>query len=132
MYNHTDCVLKTGGMKKILLLTILGIFGCSLSFAQTHISAKDAPKHLNETVTICDKVFSGKYFTSSSLTLLDIGGFHPHELLTLVIKAADKKKFKSAPDELFKGKNVCVTGKVIDFKGKPEIEITDPAQIKVQ
>lgn len=119
-------------MKKTVLLSIISLLISSIGFAQTRISAKEASKHLNEEVTVCDKVFSGKFFPSSSLTLLDVGGFHPNELLTLVIKGEDKKKFKSAPDELYKGKNVCITGKIIDFKGKPEIMITDPEQIKVQ
>jgi DNA/RNA endonuclease YhcR with UshA esterase domain len=31
-----------------------------------------------------------------------------------------------------KGKKVCITGQVIDYKGKPEIVITDTLQIKLQ
>jgi hypothetical protein len=118
-------------MKKLLFTAsaLLLSIGC---FAQTKIEAKDAAKHLNEKVSICDKVFGGKFFTSSSLTLLDVGGNHPNEFLTLVIKAEDRKKFTTAPEDFYKGKNVCVTGKVIDFKGKPEVIITDPEQLKVQ
>lgn len=119
-------------MKKFIALTLFSLCLSGVGFAQTRISAKEASKHLNEDVTVCDKVFSGKFFPSSSLTLLDVGGYHPNELLTLVIKGEDKKKFKSAPDEYFRGKDVCITGKIIDFKGKPEIIITDPEQIKVQ
>jgi hypothetical protein len=62
--------------------------------------------------------------------LIDVGGSRPSELLTLVIKAADRKKFKTTPEGAFKGKKVCITGQIIDYKGKPEIVITDPEQIK--
>lgn len=30
----------------------------------------------------------------------------------------------------FKGKDICVTGVVINDKGKPDIVVTDPKQIK--
>ncbi len=117
-------------MKRLFVVSAL-FFASTAGFAQTKISAKDAAKHLNEEVTVCDKIFSGKFFPSSSLTLLDIGGFHPNEALTLVIKGDDRKKFKASPYEYFKGKSVCITGKIIDFKGKPEIVITNPEQLKI-
>src|SRR5262245_40223353 len=111
-------------MKKVLLACVIAAFSLKAS-AQTTIAAKDAAKHLNEKVTICDKIYGGKYLASSNLTLLDVGGSHPNEALTLVIKGDDRKKFKVAPEDAFKGKSVCITGTVIDYKGKPEIMITE-------
>jgi micrococcal nuclease len=107
-----------------ILFTGLSVLG------QTKITAKDASKHLNEKVMVCDQVFGGKFLSNANITLIDVGGRHPNELLTLVIKGDDRKKFKTAPEDTFKGKKVCVTGKIIDYKGKPEIMITDPDQIK--
>jgi DNA/RNA endonuclease YhcR with UshA esterase domain len=120
-------------MKKLILLTGLILSVCAArSFGQTTIAAKDVAKHINEKVTICDKVYGGKFLSNPNITLIDLGGNHPNELLTLYIKGDDRKKFKVAPEDALRGKNVCVTGKVIDYKGKPEIVITDPDQIKVQ
>lgn len=118
-------------MKK-LLITLLVITGGLKAFSQTPptIEAKEAAKHVNEKVRICDKVYGGKYFANTGLTLLDIGGNHPNETLTLVVKADDRKKFKTAPEGMFKGKAVCVIGTIILYKGKPEIEITDADQLK--
>ena len=65
------------------------------------------------------------------MTLLDVGGFNPNQDLTIMIAAADRPKFKGKPEEDFKGREVTVTGKLIDFKGKPEIIVTDPDQIKL-
>src|ERR1700743_212800 len=104
-------------MKKIALLTVLLIVFCSIqTFRQTIIAAKEAAKHLNEKVVICDQIYGGKFLSGSSLTLLDVGGSHPDELLTLIIKGDDRKKFKAAPEEDLKGKKVCITGQVIDYK----------------
>jgi hypothetical protein len=63
--------------------------------------------------------------------LLDLGGFHPNQQLTVVIKGQDRSRFTGKPEEYFKGKAVCVTGTIIDYKGKPEIVITDPKDIKL-
>ncbi|WP_448701599.1 hypothetical protein ACFGVR_05240 [Mucilaginibacter sp. AW1-3] len=117
-------------MKKISLVLFIA-FAAIKTSAQTIIMAKDAAKHIGEDVTICDKVFGGKFLSGPSLTLLDLGGSHPNELLSLVIKGDDRKKFSTAPEDKFKGRQVCVTGKLIDYKGKPEIMITDTTQIKI-
>jgi len=117
-------------MKKITLALFIA-FAAITASAQTTINAKEAAKHIGEEVTICDKIFSGKFLSNSNLTLLDVGGSHPNEVLSLVIKGDDRKKFSTAPEDKFKGKQVCITGKLIDYKGKPEIMITDTAQIRI-
>ncbi len=117
-------------MKKISIVLFIAFAATKVS-AQTNIMAKDAAKHIGENVTICDKIFGGKFLSGSDLTLLDVGGAHPGELLSLVIKGDDRKKFTTAPEDKFKGKQVCITGKLVDYKGKPEIMITDTTQIKL-
>lgn len=120
-------------MRKLILFTGFILASASVkSFAQTNISAKDAGKHIKEKVVVCDQIYGGKFLNNSGITLIDMGGAHPNELLTLLIKGDDRKKFKDAPEESLKGKKVCVTGQIVDYKGKPEIIITDPAQIRVQ
>lgn len=117
-------------MKKIILfIAIIGLFALKAS-AQSTISAKDAAKHINEKVTVCDKIWSTKLLDASNMTFLDMGGYHPNQLLTIVIKGEDRGKFKDKPEDVYKGRVACVTGTIIDFKGKPEIVVTDPDQIK--
>jgi DNA/RNA endonuclease YhcR with UshA esterase domain len=117
-------------MKKILFICTLLFVGFK-SYSQTNVPAKEAAKHLNEKVTICDKIYGGKFLSGPGITLIDVGGSHPDEALTLLIKGDDRKKFKSPPEELFKDKKVCITGTVVDYKGKPEIIITEADQIKI-
>lgn len=119
-------------MKKIILLTGLFVAAFTVTSLAQSITAKEAAKHLNEKVMVCDQVYGGKFLSGSNITLIDVGGSHPNELLTLIIKGDDRKKFKTAPEETFKGKKVCITGQIIDYKGKPEIVITDVSQIKLQ
>lgn len=118
-------------MKKIAIVCLLTVACAIKGFGQTKIDAKDAAKHLNETVSLCEKVVDGKYFDNSQTTLLNIGAAHPNELLTLVIKGDDRKKFGGDPEKIFMNQKVCITGKIIDYKGKPEIIITEADQLKL-
>ena len=63
------------------------------------------------------------------MTLLNLGGNYPNQLLTIMIPGKDRDKFKEKPEEVYKGKAVCVTGKIVDYKGKPEIVVSDPGQL---
>ncbi len=81
--------------------------------------------------TYCEKVYGGKYFAKTGTTLLNLGAAFPDHKMTVVIKGADRAKFKGAPETILDGKTVCITGKIIQYNGKPEIIVTDPGQIKV-
>ena len=118
-------------MKRILLLTSVALFFAFSASAQKMIPVKDVAQHMNENVTVCGKVFGTKLLEGPNITFLDLGAAHPNQLLTVVIKSEDRSKFTGKPEEDYKDKNVCVTGTIIDFKGKPEIVLSDPANIKL-
>lgn len=99
--------------------------------AQNTIAAKDAKAHMGETVIITEKVFGGKLL-SSNMTLIDLGGRYPNQLLTIMIPPADRSKFVGQPETDWKDKTVTVTGKIIDYKGKPEIVVTEQSQVKLE
>jgi DNA/RNA endonuclease YhcR with UshA esterase domain len=118
-------------MKNLLITSSLFLLFCSAASAQTKIAAKDASKHLNETVTISDKIYSTKLIGNTNMVLLDMGGEHPNQYLTVVIKGEDISKFNSKPEEYYKGREVTVTGKLIDYHGKPEIIVDSPDELKL-
>ena len=82
-----------------------------------------------EKLTICEKVYSTRYFDGSQMTLLNLGAEYPNQKLTIMIRGEDRGKFKVAPEQAFSNKNVCVTGIVTNYRGKPEIVVTEPSQI---
>jgi DNA/RNA endonuclease YhcR with UshA esterase domain len=116
--------------KNSVLIAIISLIAYSAT-AQTKIPAKDAAKHLNETVTISDKVYSTKLIENTNMVLLDLGGEHPNQYLTVVIRGEDRSKFNSRPEEYYKGREVIVTGKLIDYRGKPEIVVSSPDDLKL-
>jgi len=118
-------------MKKLFIFCAFVVVGAYAASAQTKIAAKDAAKHIGDSVSITGKVFGGKLFTPSNMTLLDIGGYNPNQALTIMIPGADRRKFKGQPEVDYKGRNVTVTGKLILYKNKPEIVVNDPKQLSL-
>ena len=117
-------------MKSLIIFVLLtGLFSFNAS-AQATIAAKDAGKHIGQTVKICDKVYNGKFISVSNTTLLYLGGDYPNQALTVVISGAGRGKFKGRPEVDDKGKDFTVTGKLINYQGKPAIVISRPAQLK--
>lgn len=117
-------------MKKTLVLILLI---CSQKlFSQTRIAADDVRNHVNDSVTICDKVYGTRFLERLSLTLLDLGGEFPYHKLTIAIKGQNRDKFKAKPELAFKGKKVCVNGTITLYSGKPQIIVTEPDQIKIE
>ena len=97
------------------------------------LQSYQAKNHFRETATLCGVVVSTKYAESSrrSPTFLDLDNPHPREPFTIVIWGTDRAKF-GAPEATYAGKRVCVTGMIEEYRGTPEIVVTDPAQIVTQ
>jgi hypothetical protein len=118
-------------MKKIFTLIIfIGLI--QFGFAQT-FTPDEAAKHVGENIKVCGKIFGGRFFETSNNcpTLLNMGAAFPAHPITIMITLEVRNKLGYVPEQELKEKNICVTGKVEMFKGKPEIVVSDVAQIEV-
>jgi hypothetical protein len=118
-------------MKKLLLPALLIILIAFTASAQTKIAASNASKHRGETVMICDKVYNTELVKGSNNIILSLGESYPNQYLTVIIKGADRSKFKEQPEVYFKGRAVCVTGTVVEYNGKPAIFVGGPSALKL-
>lgn len=119
-------------MNKILFSFSLSLLW-SCVFGQQEVKIEDAAKHEGDSVKICTKIFGGRYFENSrnTPTLLNAGAKYPDNPLTIVIFGDTRPLFNNKPEEYYPGKNICVTGRIVMYKGKPEIIITREDQIKL-
>jgi hypothetical protein len=115
-------------MKNLFIISAFILAAVFKVAAHDIVPAKYAAKHAGKKVTICDKVFNTE--SNPQATSLYLGDEYPRQLLTIIIKTADLSKFKGHPANDFKGKEICVTGVVILHKGKAEIVVSSPKQIK--
>jgi len=116
-----------------LLLAILFSATAFVASAQKTISSAGAKDHIGDSVTICGKVTGGKYLQNAANgpTLLDVDGTYPNQQLTIVIFKADRDKLSYAPETKLLDQQVCVTGKIQEYKGKPQIVVHAESQLKI-
>jgi hypothetical protein len=113
----------------------LGLAAASpVSIAQTgHITAREARNHVGQKATVCGKVV-GIHFVSSGKgqpTFIHFDEQYPNQIFTLVIWGSDRQKF-GRPEDAYRDKDVCVTGKIETYLGIPQIVATNPNQVQVQ
>ncbi len=119
--------------RAILSILSLILVATSSLLAQKTLTATEAKAHVGEQATVCGKVVSTRWAESSrgSPTFLNFDQPYPDQVFTLVIWGSDRGKF-GEPETTYRGKRVCVTGKISVFKGVSEIVATEPSQIKAQ
>lgn len=95
------------------------------------IPSSQAAQHVGEKATVCGYVASSRYLSSSRSkpTFLNLGKPYPDEDFTVVIWPEDRAKF-GHPEDSFLHKNICVTGDITSYRGKPQIVAKNPAQIR--
>ena len=113
-------------------LLFLGIPGAA-SAAEPPLTAQQAAAHLGEARTVCGLVASTKYLPKANgqPTLLNLPKPYPDHAFTIVIFGEHRSLFPQPPEVFYKGKQVCVTGEIKDYRSKPEIVVEKRDQLKV-
>jgi hypothetical protein len=77
-------------------------------------------------------VVSTRYAASAKgrPTFLNLDKAYPNQIFTVLIWSSDRSKF-GAPENDYNGKRICVTGKITEYRGVPEIVAEAPQQIRV-
>ncbi len=115
-------------MRTIIFLTFT--FFAHIAVAADQITSTDAINHVGKQTTVCGIVASTKYATLTCRmpTFLNFDKPYPNHIFTALIWGVDRPKFIS-PLENLEGNRICVSGLVELYNGRPEIIVTDPAQI---
>lgn len=97
-------------------------------FAQT-IPAADAKNHIGQKETVCGLV-AGKYVATQSQgtpTFVDLDRPYPNESFTVLVWERDKSTVGTLPSS----GQLCVTGTIINYRGRTEIVLHDAASWSV-
>lgn len=116
----------------LLIVTVVLTVPLSMSAEKT-LTETEAKNHIGEQATVCGKVVRTRYAESSrgSPTFLNLDQPYPNQVFTLLIWGSDRSKFGD-PETSYRGKRICVTVKISDYKGVPEIVVNAPSQVKTQ
>jgi hypothetical protein len=86
-----------------------------------------------ETATVCGKIVGIHYVSSrkGQPTFIHFDEQYPNQIFTMVIWGSDRPKF-GRPEETYRDKDICVTGKIASYLGILEIVASNPKQVQVQ
>ncbi|MEW5717099.1 MAG: hypothetical protein AB1817_00585 [Chloroflexota bacterium] len=99
------------------------------------ISWSDAGNFVNQSKTVCGPVVRTTFAqtTNGQPTYLDLGRAYPDPArFSVLIWGNQRANFPSAPETLYHGKTICVTGKIASYRGTLEMEVRTPSQIEVK
>lgn len=105
----------------------------TVSLLSSEYSAHMAQNHIGEKATVCGLVASTHYASSSKgePTFLNLGEAYPNHVFTAVIWGDNREQFDE-PEVQYKGKSICVTGKIKSYRGVAQIILYSKKQIKVK
>ena len=119
-------------MKRLAAILLLYAFTLAPAGAGSngHLKPEQAKDHIGEHATVCGKVESAKFLrsTAGQPTFLNFGAPFPRHTFTVVIWGRHRKNF-GRPERDLNGKKVCATGRIRDYRGRPEMEVASPKMI---
>jgi hypothetical protein len=97
------------------------------------LTATEAKNHIGERATVCGKVASARYAatTRGKPTFLNLDEPYPSQVFTVLIWGQNRAKF-GAPEEHYRGKQICVTGTITEYRKAPEFVVSDPQSIVIE
>lgn len=104
-------------------------FGKITSGYKNGIDVKDVDDYIGKKVTVCTRVYSVR--TTATITQISVGDDYPNNPLTIIVFGRNYPKFDMALNDLYLDKNICVEGIITEYKGKPQIVIEEPEDIKI-
>ncbi len=114
-------------MKTLFLAAALFLLACNSQTATppsaTSWPSSTAASHVGERGTVCGPVVDSRYATGSKgkPTFLNFDRAYPNHTFTVLIWDSDRGNFPARPESYYKGKEVCATGLIESYQGKPEI-----------
>ena len=104
-----------------------------INFEKGQIGTAQVKYFFGETATVCGQVVATKYKINgkSDPTYINLGKKWPETVFTLMVFGKDRINFSYKPEEFLTDKKICVTGKVGEFNGTPQIIATDETQIQI-
>ena len=120
------------------LLTLAFALFSMTAYAQsdsvaTRIAPEQAKDNIGRFKTVCGNVSNVVYTSGQGNPVyLNFSKDYPYQPFAAVVWGEDAKAIKIEPLVLVRSRQVCVTGMVTDYKGRPQIIIKKEGQLEVQ
>lgn len=94
----------------------------------------EAHQHIGSTITLYGPIVGSSYNPQSNgqPAYIDMGSSYPDpNRVSLVVWGEDRANFENAPESLYLGKTICVTGEVYTYNNTCYIKVISPDQILI-
>lgn len=124
-------------MKTVMKLSAVLAFVVLLNYTarsqNAQITAAEAKDRIGERATVCGNVASSRFASKSKgqPTFLNLEKSYPNKVFTVVIWGEDRSKFDK-PESKYQDHKICVSGKITNYQGEPEIVASSPSQVEIQ
>ncbi|MDT8436247.1 MAG: thermonuclease family protein, partial [Gemmatimonadota bacterium] len=81
------------------------------------VPAAAAAALAGKVAVVCGRVAGTRYLGPGRLTFLNLGRPYPDQEFTVVIHHADREAFPEPPERAWRGREICVTGRVSLYRG---------------
>jgi hypothetical protein len=112
----------------LALLFSIATLDAGLADQPTAIADTDAAAHVGQSVTVQGLV-AEVFVSSKGNTFLDFENAYPNEVFSGVVFAPSAAQFGDLT--AYRGKRVQITGQIRLYKGKPEIILETPDQLRL-
>ncbi len=98
------------------------------------ITPEEASNCLRQSMTVCGKVVDTDYLARAKgqPTFLNLNRPYPNHIFAIVIFGSERDRFEKPPENFYDGKDVCVSGLIVEHKGKPQMVVKNPSQITIK
>ena len=113
----------------VVLVATLAVGSISSVLAQPRYAPAEAGAHVGEKATVCGPVASATYAqrTHGQPTFINLDRAYPDQVFTVLVWGDHRSQFPYAPESLM-GQQICATGVIKSYRGKPEIVANHPSQ----
>jgi endonuclease G, mitochondrial len=104
-----------------------------IDYTKGQVSTLQARYFFGQQATVCGTVVATRYNQNgkSNPTYINLDKRFPEQVFTVVIFGKERMNFSYEPEVYLKDKRICVTGKVGEYNGVPQIIATEETQIEV-
>lgn len=113
--------------------TVLSGSPAPVAVGKGQVTPAQAKYYTGDTATVCGTVVSARFNQNGKAnpTYLNLDRKFPDHVFTVVIFGKDRMNFTYAPEEYLSNRKICVTGRVEEWNGVPQIIVDRQESIEV-
>lgn len=104
-----------------------------MNFGKGKINSIQAKDNIGKNCTVCGKAVSIKFVQNnkSNPTYINFDKAFPDQVFTIVINETVRKQLGYIPEEVLSERTICVSGKIAQYKGIPQIYLNKPEDLEI-